>query len=159
VKGLFIGRFQPFHNGHLRFAQKILGECRSITFIVGSCQESYTFRNPFTASERARMIKSCFPDAEIIFIPDTNNDMDWLSLVLKHCTDFDRVYSNNPWTRNLFESKGFKVYGLERDGVSGTLIRRAMLKNEFWQDYVPKPVSEIIDEIKGVERIKTIKNT
>lgn len=57
-KALWIGRFQPFHLGHLHILKNILANYSSVIIVIGSAQEDYTTRNPLTAKERERMIKN-----------------------------------------------------------------------------------------------------
>ena len=59
----------------------------------------------------------------------------------------------------LFEEKDYKVKGTalyDRKIYSSTEIRRRMLKNENWQELVPKAVEKMIGEIDGVKRIKEL---
>ena len=37
-RGLMLGRFQPFHNGHLALTKQILTECDELVIIIGSAQ-------------------------------------------------------------------------------------------------------------------------
>ena len=53
---LFVGRFQPFHFGHLHAIKKILEESEELLIVVGSAQMSHEPDNPFTAGERLEMI-------------------------------------------------------------------------------------------------------
>ena len=46
-RGVFVGRFQPFHKGHLEFIKKILKEVEELIIIVGSSQFSHRIDNPF----------------------------------------------------------------------------------------------------------------
>ena len=59
-RGLFLGRFQPFHNGHLYVVEEMIHD-KSIDEIIigiGCAQEAYTLENPFTAGERFEMINN-----------------------------------------------------------------------------------------------------
>ena len=56
--GLFVGRFQPFHNGHLHAVKFALGKVDVLWIAIGSAQKSYEKKNPFTAGERLTMIKA-----------------------------------------------------------------------------------------------------
>jgi len=50
--GLYIGRFQPFHNGHLQAVKSILREVDELVIMVASAQLSHSETNSFTAGER-----------------------------------------------------------------------------------------------------------
>lgn len=60
---VFIGRFEPFHNGHAAVARLALSKARKIIFLVGSADTPRTTKNPFTVAERAVMIQSALSDA------------------------------------------------------------------------------------------------
>lgn len=53
-----IGRFQPFHNGHLRLVHRAFEVGERCIVVLGSSQESRTERNPFTVDERQSMIEA-----------------------------------------------------------------------------------------------------
>ena len=83
--GLFIGRFQPFHNGHLNLVNHIMEESsEKLILAIGSAQESHTLENPFTAGERYSMIASAMEDEGIkgchpIPVPDIKRYNAWLA--------------------------------------------------------------------------------
>lgn len=60
---VFIGRFEPFHNGHAAVARTALTRARKIIFLVGSAEMPRTIKNPWTVAERAVMIESALGDA------------------------------------------------------------------------------------------------
>ncbi|AGR47911.1 bifunctional nicotinamide/nicotinate mononucleotide adenylyltransferase [Sinorhizobium phage phiM7] len=55
--GVFIGRFSPVHNGHVKVIKQALEECDYLIVVVGSNNQARNTRNPFTASERMNMIQ------------------------------------------------------------------------------------------------------
>lgn len=58
--GVFIGRFQPLHDGHRRCIEKVLAENDHCVVLVRDCERSD--KNPFTYEERVAMIRAAFPD-------------------------------------------------------------------------------------------------
>lgn len=58
----FIGRFQPFHNGHKSVVDMALTKAKKVAIVIGSDQQPRTARNPFTTQERIDMITACYPD-------------------------------------------------------------------------------------------------
>ena len=54
--GLYVGRFQPFHNGHKSVVKEALKHCDRLIIAIGSAQESRTKKNPFTFEERRKFI-------------------------------------------------------------------------------------------------------
>ncbi|HLN89981.1 MAG TPA: adenylyltransferase/cytidyltransferase family protein, partial [Candidatus Binatia bacterium] len=51
-RGLYVGRFQPFHLGHLDAIKYVLKEVDELVIVIGSAQYSHNSNNPFTAGER-----------------------------------------------------------------------------------------------------------
>ena len=164
MNALFIGRFQPFHNGHLMVLKSIKNQYKEIIIGIGSSQYCNTIENPFSYDERKKMVKKSLDDIEIknyriISITDIHNPPKWVSHVLSIVRDFDIVISNNFFTKRLFSEKGYFVKitpYFEKERYSGEEIRRRMINNEKWEDLVPKPVVKIIIEINGVQRLKDL---
>ena len=164
MKALFIGRFQPFHKGHLKVVQKVLKDFDGIIIGIGSSQYSHAVDNPFSGEERKKMIKESLKEIgiknyEVVMIPDINNPPKWVDHVLDIVSDFDVVVSNNSFTQELFRKKGFEVITTElfdKEKFSGKQIRKLIAVGKKWEEFVPKSVSIIIREINGVKRIKEL---
>ncbi len=158
---LIIGRFQPFHNGHLEVLKKIFSECSHVTIGIGSAQYSHTSSNPFTAGERYLMIADTlrsegFDNFYIVPVEDLNRYALWVSQVVSMCPPFDVVYSNNPYTRRLFFESGYEVRDsplYNRTEYSGTEVRHRIKDGGDWESLVPEKIAEIIRNIDGVSRI------
>ncbi|HVP99929.1 MAG TPA: nicotinamide-nucleotide adenylyltransferase [Candidatus Thermoplasmatota archaeon] len=166
MKALYIGRFQPFHNGHLSVLRLLSKEYAEVIIGLGSSQDHDSVENPFSETERVQMIKQSL-DAEgihnyrIVPIPDIHDPPRWVEHVKAIIPDFDVVIANNPFTRRLFVEKGYVVKGtpsFERTLYAGKEIRRRMLHDEPWETLVPASVQKIINDVKGVQRLKSIKN-
>jgi bifunctional NMN adenylyltransferase/nudix hydrolase len=61
---VFIGRFQPFHNGHKAIVDVALTQAKEVIIVVGSSFASRNIRNPFTFQERKAMIEACFTESQ-----------------------------------------------------------------------------------------------
>jgi nicotinamide-nucleotide adenylyltransferase len=165
-RGLFVGRFQPFHNGHLAAIRDVLGEVEELVIVIGSAQYSHSPDNPFTAGERLTMIKSALEEAKIdlsrvwiVPVPDVHLHMMWVSALEGYAPRFDVVYSNEPLTRRLFMEANYKVKGIrfhERKIYSSTEIREKMLNGESWERLVPKSVAVFIKKIDGISRLRDL---
>ena len=164
IRALVIGRFQPFHLGHLSMVKKVIGDCDKLIIGIGSAQFSHSTSNPFTAGERHLMISRSLEDDEIfdyylIPINDLSIYSEWVSHVESLTPPFDVVLSNNPLTQRLFQEKGYRVREVpffNRKEYSGREIRRRMIADENWHELVPEAVVEVMEEIKGVERLQQI---
>lgn len=163
---LLVGRFQPFHLGHLAITRQIRAEHpRSEVLLgIGSAQESHTPLNPFTAGERFEMISRTL-GAEAVHgvvpvpIPDVHRHAVWVAHVRSYLPPFEIVYANNPLTRMLFEADGYEVAVpelIERERFEGSRIREAIRSGGPWHDLVPKAVADYLEEIHGPERIRLL---
>ncbi len=161
-----MGRFQPFHLGHLHAVRYALERVEELCILVGSAEKSHQPDNPFTAGERVYMIKAALEEANIdcrrvliIPLPDASAHSIWVASVKATVPKFDVVFSNDPLTRRLFQEEGFTVLDIpfyERSTFSATEVRRRMLRGEAWEELVPKSVAKIIYEVDGVERLKQL---
>jgi len=165
-RGLFVGRFQPFHLGHLSAVKNILKEVDELVIVIGGAQYSHNINNPFTAGERLVMVRKALEKAGmdysrvwVVPVPDVHLHMMWVSAVEGYAPPFDVVYSNEPLTRRLFIEAGYKVKAVrfyERKLYSSTEIRERMLKGKSWEKLVPKGVATFIKKIDGVNRLRDL---
>lgn len=166
MRGFYIGRFQPYHDGHHRVVGQIATEVDELVVGIGSADQSHTPRNPFTAGERIMMITKCVSDFDLVTyvvpIEDINRNSVWVSHVESMSPRFDVAYSNNPLVIQLFEEAGVEVRQspmFERDVLKGSKIRERMLEDDGWDDYLPDRVVSVIEEIDGIERLQRIGDT
>ena len=166
-RGLFIGRFQPFHLGHIAAIKFALTNVDELIIVIGSSQASYDQQNPFTAGERLSMIKDSLnadtlincKKTLIVPVPDTNVHSTWTHSVDMLVPKYDVVFTNNAFTGYLFIQRNILVTEpklLNRNDLSGTEIRRRMLKNIKWTHLVTEQTQIVIQKINGVERVKKI---
>jgi len=166
TRGLYVGRFQPFHLGHLEAIKKILEEVEELVVVIGSAQYSHNKGNPFTAGERLVMIRNALEEAKvdssrvwIVPVPDVHLHMMWVSALEGYAPKFQIVYSNEPLTKRLFMEAGYRVKGVpffERQLYSSTIVREKMLLDDSWRTLVPKTVLEFIRDIDGVNRVRDL---
>ena len=164
--GLYVGRFQPFHLGHLEAVKHILERVDELTIVVGSAQHSHTIDNPFTAGERITMIRLALKEAGIradqftvIPLPDDEFHKVWVAHLLSQTPSFDVVYTNEPLTFRLLKEAGLKVERIpmfDRGKYTATEVRRRVLKGGPWQKLLPKAVSRYMKQIGGDERLREI---
>jgi nicotinamide-nucleotide adenylyltransferase len=169
TRGLYVGRFQPFHLGHLEAIQHVLKEADEAVIVIGSAQYSHNTNNPFTAGERLVMIRKALKEANmdysrvwVVPVPDVHLHMLWVAALEGYTPRFNVVYSNEPLTRRLFMEAGYKVKNVrfyERKNFNSTLVREKMQKDDSWTSLVPKSVAEFITEIDGVNRLRDLNRT
>ena len=161
---IFIGRFQPFHNGHLFAVKEIINNNNLITIAIGSSQLSHQIRNPFTFEERMKMIQKTLENEKIpnskfsiIPLPDSNSHSEWINQLNSLFPDYDVLFSNDPLTIELTKNLGKiskQINLLSRWKYSATEVRDRIYNDQNWKELVPDPVIEIINDVDGVNRIK-----
>jgi nicotinamide-nucleotide adenylyltransferase len=166
VRGFYIGRFQPFHDGHLSMVEHIAGEVDEVVVGIGSAGDSHSVHDPFTAGERIMMITKALADVDVLSYPVPIEDLDrnsvWVSHVRSMSPTFDVAFSNNPLVIQLFEEAGIEARQsrmFNREELEGSEIRQAMVEGGDWESRVPDAVVEVIDEIDGVDRIQRVAQT
>lgn len=165
TRGLLIGRFQPFHDGHAQLVSEIIDEVDELVFGIGSAGDSHTVRNPFTAGERIMMatksIEAMDVETTVYTVPieDLNRNSVWVSHVQSMSPRFDIAYSNNPLVVRLFSEAGVEVRQtpmFNRDVLKGSEIREMMVEDEDWEAHVPDAVVDVVEEIDGIQRIQAV---
>lgn len=165
---VFIGRFQPFHNGHLSVLRRALATTDTVLILVGSADQPRDYFNPFSFDERKAMIESCLPDGareRVLVLPLldwTYNNAQWVTEVqvaVKEALDF---FELDEWAKIALigHSKDHSSYYLKMfpqwasietanfEGVSATPIREALFDRSesgtLGPDMLPAPVEEQI---------------
>jgi len=166
MRGFYIGRFQPYHDGHHRMVSEIAQEVDELVVGIGSAGDSHSTRNPFTAGERVMMVTKALDEVDIttyvVPIEDLDRNGVWVGHVRSMTPHFDVAYSNNPLVVRLFEEAGVDVrqsHMFQRDVLEGTEIRERLITGGDWESLVPDAVVETIHEVDGVERMRKIADT
>lgn len=164
-RGAFIGRFQPFHLGHLATVKYALRSVPELIIVIGSAQKSHESRNPFTAGERIEMIRDSLQDdkevniKKILLIPVPDIDMHglWTREVDLLVPRYNVVFTNDIFTRQLYIERGTRVVEptmYRRKELSATEVRARIAEGKDWKELVTYQTASIIEEIGGVERIR-----
>ncbi len=164
--GLLVGRFQPFHLGHLEAVTYALKRVDYLYVVVGSAQRSHERDNPFTAAERIAMVKSALDGSGVdpakwmaIPIPDADSHSLWVATVESMVPKFDVVFTNDALTFSLFKDQGFEVRAipyLDRNRYSATNVRFRILERKDWESLVPTQVAKLVKKFGGVERVRAL---
>jgi nicotinamide-nucleotide adenylyltransferase len=166
MRGLMMGRFQPFHLGHLDLVKQILKECDDVIIAVTSSQFNYLEKDPFTAGERIEMIHNSLKESDVdltqcMIIPLENqfNIATWASYLKSMLPNFERVYSGNEYVKMLLADSDIKVVKpvfLDREQYNATKIRSMIISGDAWEKFVPAAVSDFIKKIDGKDRLEII---
>ena len=163
TRGILIGRFQPFHDGHMRVVEDIIDEVDELVLGIGSADASHEPRNPFTAGERIMMIQNTLAELDgttyVVPLDDMDRNSVWVSHVESMSPWFDVAYSNNPLVIRLFREAGTDVRQTEmfdREQLKGSEIRKLMARNDDWTQFVPEAVVEVVEEVDGINRMQAV---
>lgn len=84
---VFIGRFQPLHQGHLSVVQQGLAKAEKLIVLFGSAFQPPSTRNPWNHETREQMLRSCL-------CKDDNRRVITAPLM-------DAPYNDDAWVRNV----------------------------------------------------------
>lgn len=88
--GVFIGRMQPPHPGHLSIIVTMIQECTNNLILLGSSLASRDIKNPFTWRDRAELI--------ILSLRKYESDKTfYISTISRHETNYHISFSNGAW--------------------------------------------------------------
>ena len=164
MNGLLIGRFQPFHLGHLEALRFALSKVDKLWVGLGSSNKSVQKNNPFSAEERKEMILSSINDSmkekiSIYFIPDLDNHVKWIEKIDTIVPEFDIIFSNDELTKHLYSKRTVQVIPipfLNRDELSGTNIRDLIISDQKWDDLVPQGTRNFLKNTSAKEHLKNL---
>jgi len=151
---VFIGRFQPFHNGHQAVIEQALKEAKEVIIILGSSYAPRNLRNPFTFEEREAMIRTLYPvdsypNIHVTGVPDyPYNDQKWIKAIQDKVTEIASpsertLHKLDPTKVNIglighskdessYYLKIFPMWGSVNvgnvDGINATEIREEMME-------------------------------
>ncbi len=161
-----MGRFQPFHLGHLGLAKQILDECDEVIIAVTSSQFNYLEKDPFTAGERIEMIHNSLKDSSLdlnrCFVVPLENQFNiatWASYLKSTLPNFDKVYSGNDYVSMLLSDSGIVTVMpkfLDKPQFNSTKIRLMIISDENWSELVPNAVYQLLTKIDAKNRLKVI---
>lgn len=163
--GLYVGRFQPLHDGHAYVIEKMFQDCETVIIAVGSAQEYGTQRNPFSYCLRATLIYKAFtffyPNLLVMPVLDRaqpSNDPSWGDYLLRAVKTFagltpDVIYEGEEIERNnWYNNSGIPVVRVSRSVVpiSATKIREAIINcdDKWLLDNVPWTVYNVRNNLR-----------
>ena len=164
MDGLLIGRFQPFHLGHLDAVLFGLSRAENLFICIGSSNKSNERKNPFSAKERREMIITSIEPSiadrlKIFDVPDVGDHEKWTFEIDKTVPKYDIVFTNDEFTRTLFEKRKIRVVSVvlkDREKFSGTNIRNLITEGKDWRDLVPQGTRNVLDNINAKERLQNL---
>jgi bifunctional NMN adenylyltransferase/nudix hydrolase len=171
--GIYIGRFQPFHLGHLQTVKQALDRIEELIVILGSDRVASDIRNPWNAQERIEMFESCLSAEDfkrIHFLPIRDwlySDNMWLSTVQQKVFEitmrsssvavFGHRKDSSSYYLELFPQWDYIETG-NYQNLNSTDIRWAYFdpENQQYLAYVPEGVGQILKAFQSSERYKAL---
>ncbi len=159
---LYVGRFQPFHNGHMHALRSILSESDKVLIVLGSAQKQFEPENPLTLEERLDLVRLNTEgmEVEVFTLDDIHDDNQWVEYLTSNIPHYDAVYSGSKIVQNLFKTASQNILPVEfLEGVTGTLIRERALIGDDYADLVSPVTFDYLQNINFADRIREIANS
>ncbi len=166
---LFVGRFQPFHLGHLEVVKQIVKENDRAIIAIGSAEQNYLCSDPLTAGERHELIEASLKDAGIkpeqyciIPIRNIHNYGLWVHHVNLYVPRFNKVYTGSGLVKSCFNviPNPPEIVPLERQfEISATKVRDAIKTTKNLEKLVSPSAIKLLQEWKIAERLNDIENS
>lgn len=170
---VFIGRFQPFHNGHFEIAQEALKRAKKLIVVIGSARSGRNIKNPWTLSERQGMIRGCLREfgedrVECIGIKDYYyNDQLWLSELhqkIRLLTDssdsvalIGQYSDDSSYYLNMFPQWDF-IPAITENKVHATEIRKKYFEGNYNYEDVPVYTRSVMQDFNSYVEVPDFTN-
>lgn len=154
-----VGRMNPPTLGHEVLIKQVLAEAKRlnaqpILFLVdGELSSKDKAKNPLTGQERARILRSLYPELKVELVNDAFNAVEVLYIMGMEPTLWVAGSDRAPNYRKLLEAAGFEgqVVEVDReageaDGVSATAARQAARSGD-WKSFrilMPRRASDTL---------------
>lgn len=167
--GVYWGRFNPVHKGHMAVIKKLSKKVDRLTIAVGSAQLKNEKNNPFSGAERARMIRAYLDEegitCRVVAVNDQGGYYSATRNLVKKCGRFDILFLSTEYLRagkalshrrivRALAGHAHIEYFERRGRLSATLVRDRIAHGENWEHLTGKSVADIIRELDGIERIR-----
>ena len=171
---VYIGRFQPLHNGHIQTIRLALKDSRRLIILIGSHNAPTSIRNPWTTEERQTLIRESLSQEE------------YNRCLVAGLEDY--LYSEQKWVKRIEEIvHGFRaiyggldskigITGFDKDSttyylqlfpawqnelkpqierVNATQIRECLFDSgTILTDLIPENVAKFLIEFRKTDRCK-----
>lgn len=154
---VFIGRFQPFHNGHKAVIDAALEQAKEVVVVVGSSFAARNIRNPFTFEERKAMIEAVFDTDRVKVVPVSDfpyDDNKWVNAIQRivdetvpYAKDVGLIGHSKDSTSyylNIFPRWKDHVEVGDVGGINATDIRKMLFGNVLDGPKLPYNVEQLL---------------
>ena len=136
---IFIGRFQPFHSGHLKVVEKAMAQSEKVIMLIGSAHQPRSIRNPWLFEERDEMVRSCLSDAE--------------SKRLITAPLMDTTYNDELWVKNVQSTINGLItahFSTPHKNPNVGLIGHSKDHSSYYLNLFPQWGSVAVDDYKNI---------
>ena len=158
--GVYWGRFNPPHEGHLCVINRFRDEYRLVV-AVGSSERSNERENPFSGRERKAMLEAYLKERGVrgvrVVTPNDGPSEAWaLASLIRRChPDVLLLSTEKRALATLAERRVPVVRFARRRRVSSTRIRRAIATGDpDWKALTGRSVVRLIERWDGVRRVR-----
>ena len=171
--GIYIGRFQPFHLGHLRTLNLALQKAEQVILILGSYRVAADTRNPWQLEERIAMIQACLDHQtcqRIHFVPVRDwlsSDILWLAAVQQKVQEITEGSESivvmghhkdaSSYYLHLFPQWDFLETGYYLN-LHSSQIRAAYFagQEQDYRDKLPPVITHFLEQFKTSDRYQKL---
>jgi nicotinamide mononucleotide adenylyltransferase len=179
--GVIHGRFQVFHNDHMKYVLSGKSRCRHLFVGITNPDPTLTARdeadphrslplsNPLTYLERYMMIRAFMQEADVetgafSIVPFPINFPE----LYRYYVPLDAIFFlsiYDDWGRRKlarFREMGLRTEilserGADDKGISASTIRRHMIEGKAWKHLVPSSTASLLEEWHIPERLRRLR--
>ncbi len=165
--GLFVGRFQPFHLGHLSALKQGLQIVDKIILVIGSANKNFSLDNPLTIDERLEILKTVINTEKLknkikllTTVDDIADNLAWADKLIHDLPPFQVVIGNNNLNNLLFSYRKIDLFHpklTQREAFQGQIIRQKVIKGQKWQHLVPEATLPLLKKFGFKKRLRSLK--
>src|SRR3989344_5502497 len=150
---VIIGRFQPFHIGHLQAIKQIEKSFDKLIIILGTpvSKSDISLSNPLTTPERKKILKVSLKTIKIPWVLKVQRDVGvdylWRNEIAKKIPKDSVVFSGNIHVLNVFKNH-YKTFHIKKEVKIRAAFIRHWVKagSDKWMAFVPKKIIPILNK-------------
>lgn len=144
--GVYIGRFQPLHNGHVHVITQALQKYDSLLILIGSAGRARTIKNPFTASEREVIIRKFL---------HTQDQRHYKNVAFYHLRD--QPYNDSKWIQNVQDTVNEYMVEEKIDYAEVTLLGSDRDSSTWYLHAFPQWGTDFTEPVPQGEEVNATK--
>ena len=158
--GVYWGRFNPPHEGHLSVIRRFMTDWKLIV-AIGSAERQNTRTDPFSGRERKRMMEAFLLErgiegVRVVTVRDGPSESWALDRLLRTCRPDVLFLSTGKTSLAALAEPHVRVLRFRRTGaISSTRIRDAIARGDpSWRALTGQSVARLIVTCDGIRRIR-----